>query len=204
MPNELLYPEPCHHAAACHDTHHAEATEEMQRPRKITQKEADGEEIKEYPEGPRDTVVRRAAFAVHILDRHFADRCAVPRCERRNETVQFAVERNLLQDVAAICLEGRSEVVNIDAADLRHHPVGDPRRYPAHPEIVDSILAPTTDDVIPGRDLLKEHRDVVGIVLQIAIHGDDVLAARMVESSRESRGLPKVPAEFHDRNAAVD
>src|SRR5215471_1688648 len=124
----------------------------MQWPRQITQKETDGKEIEKYPKGPRNSVVRRATLAVHILDWHFADRCTMPRCQRRDKSMQFAVERNLLQNIPAIGFEGRSEVVNIDAADLRHHPVRDSRRDPAHPEVVDSILAPATDDVISSSD----------------------------------------------------
>src|SRR5215472_17629819 len=123
MSDELLDAQPRHHATTRHDAHHPEAAKEMQRARQITQEETNGEEIEEYPEGPRNPVVRSPTFAVHILDRHFADGCAVPRCERRDKAVQLAIKRNLLQDVSAICLERSPKIMNIDAADFRHHPV---------------------------------------------------------------------------------
>ena len=41
-------------------------------------------------------------------------------------------------------------------------------------------------------------------MLQIAIHGDDVLAAGVVETGGESGGLAEVAAQFDDRHTAVD
>jgi hypothetical protein len=41
-------------------------------------------------------------------------------------------------------------------------------------------------------------------VLEIAIHGDDVLAARMVEPGGETGGLTEIPAELYDGDTAVD
>ena len=40
-------------------------------------------------------------------------------------------------------------------------------------------------------------------MLQIAIHGYNVLAPRMVESRREPCRLPEVPTQLHNRHATV-
>src|ERR1700693_5394413 len=111
--------------------------------------------------------------------------------------MQFAVERNLFENVAAVGLEGGTEVVDIDSADLGHHPVGDARGDAAHPEIVDAHFAPSADDVIASGNFFQKQWDIVGVVLQIAIHGDDVLAAGMIETGCQSGGLAKVPAQLH-------
>ena len=66
------------------------------------------------------------------------------------------------------------------------------------------ILAPSADDVVTRGNLFQEQRNVVGIVLQIAVHGDDVLAAGMVESGGEARGLAEVAAQLDDGHTAVD
>ena len=108
--------------------------------------------------------------------------------------MQFSVERHLLQYFAAIGLECRAEIVNIDAAELGHQPVGTPRREAAQPEVVYSILAPAADDVVSLGNLLQENRDVGWIMLQVAIHGDDVFATGMVKAGSKARGLPKVAA----------
>ena len=66
------------------------------------------------------------------------------------------------------------------------------------------ILAPSADDVVSRGDLFQEQRDVVGIVLQIAVHGDDVLAAGMIETGGKAGGLAEVAAQLDDGDAAVD
>ena len=125
MVKQLPLDQPSRDPEPAHDAEHAHGAEEMQRARKVTKQEADGDEIEEDSEGARDAVMGCAALAVHIADRYFDDRRAMPRGQRRDEAVQFAVERDLLQNLATIGLEGGAEVVDIDATELGHHPVGD-------------------------------------------------------------------------------
>src|ERR1700690_412497 len=106
----------------------------MQWARKIAQKKANGDEIEEDTESAGDAVMRNAALAVDVADRHFADRCAIPRSQRRDEAVQFAVERNLIENFAAISFEGGAEIVNLDAAQLGHQPVRNAGGNAPHPE----------------------------------------------------------------------
>ncbi len=42
-----------------------------------------------------------------------------------------------------------------------------------------------------------------GIVLQIAVHGDDVLARGMVKSGRQCRSLPKIATQFYHDHPAI-
>src|ERR1700690_1071458 len=189
---------------SAHDAKHPDRPEEVQRARQILQQEADRHQIKEHTEGSRDSVMRSAALAVHVLDGDFDDRRAVPRGQRRNEAVHLSVERNLGEDVATIGLESYSEVMDIDAAQLCHEPVGAARWDAAQPEIVDAILAPAADDVVALGNFFEKKRNVGGIVLQVAVHGDDVFAARMVESGGEAGGLSEVAAQLDYRHAAVD
>ncbi len=118
--------------------------------------------------------------------------------------MKFTVQRNLLKNVAAVRFERGAEVVDIDAADLGHHPVGNARGNAAHPEIVDAVLAPSADDVVTGSNLFQKDGNVVGIVLQIAIHGDDVFPARVIESGGKSCSLTEVAPQFDHRHATVD
>src|SRR4029450_4737424 len=89
-------------------------------------------------------------------------------------------------------------------AKFCHHPVGNAGWDATQPEIVDTLLAPAGYDVIALADLLEDHGDVGGVVLQVAIHSDDVLASCVVKSCGESGGLPEVAAQFHHRHTAVD
>src|ERR1700678_2517111 len=203
MAQKFFRSQPRNNSAAAKHAEHTQGAKEMQRARKIAQQEANGDEIEENAEGAGDAVMRHAALAVYVADRNFANGSAIPRRERRNKPVQLAVERNLFQNLAAVSFKRRAKVVNLHAAQLGHQPVGDAGRNAAHPEIIDTDFAPAADDVVTGGDLLQKNRDVRGIVLQIAIHGDDVFAARVIKSSGKPCGLSEVAAQFHHRNAAV-
>ena len=147
--------------------------------------------------------MRCTALAMDIADRNFAYRGAVPRCQCGNEAVQLAIQRNLIDDLAAIRFEGSSEIVDIHAAEFRHQPVGAARWKSAHYEIIDALFAPTAHDVVPFADLLQKYWNVVRIVLQIAIHGNDVLTGSVIESCSQSGGLTKVSTQLDDGDAAV-
>ena len=117
--------------------------------------------------------------------------------------MQLAVERHFLHHLAAIGLEGGTEIVEFHAAQLGHEPVGDAGRNPPHDKVIDALLAPAADDVVSLAQLLQEHGNVVRIVLQVAIHGDDVFTFGMIETSRQGGGLPEVAAQFYHYNAPV-
>ena len=66
------------------------------------------------------------------------------------------------------------------------------------------MLAPAADDVVALFEFGEEVGDLLGIVLEITIHGEDEVSLRVIEAGGESRGLTEVAAELDDENAAVD
>ena len=179
-------------------------TEEMQRARHIAQEESYREQIEEDPESSRNSIVRFSAGTNDILNRHFDDFCAVESSERGNEAVHFTVQANVLDDFAAIDFEGGAEIVDIDSGKLGHHPIGNARRQTAHDEIVDALLAPTADDVAAGGFKGFQHyRDVVRVVLQVTVHGDDDFAGSVVETGGEGGGLAVIALEADDGDARI-
>ena len=46
--------------------------------------------------------------------------------------------------------------------------------------------------------------NLAGVVLQVAVHGDDELALRVVEAGGQRRGLAEVAAQFDDQHPAID
>ena len=60
------------------------------------------------------------------------------------------------------------------------------------------------DHVVALFQLLEEVGNLAGIVLQIAVHGQDELARGMVEARGQGRGLAEVAAQLDDQHAAVD
>jgi len=82
--------------------------------------------------------------------------------------MHLAVQRNVVDDLAPVGLEGCPKVVNVDARELRHEPVGAARRNAPHHEVVDALPAPTADDVVAFFQFFQKQGNLAGIVLQIA------------------------------------
>src|SRR5437667_10178032 len=105
MAQELLDYQPSCDSTSRQNAQHADCAEEVQRAREVAEQETDGEQIEEDAEGTRNAIMRNSPCAIDVGDGDFTDRRAVPRCQCRNEAVQLSVERNLLQDFAAVGFE---------------------------------------------------------------------------------------------------
>src|SRR5438445_9597949 len=128
----------------------------MKRTSEILQQETDRDQVKKDAESAGNAVMRISALAVHIADGYFADRSTMPGSQGRNEAVEFAVKRDLFEDLAAVGFESGSEIVNVHPAEFRHQPIGTTGRNATQPEIVDALLAPPANDVIALGDFLKK------------------------------------------------
>ena len=205
VPNKTFFANSDGENSATRD--HAEQsgwTEKVERARHIAEEESYREQIEEDSQSARNSVVRFSAGTNDILDRHFDDFRAVQSSESGNEAVHFTVEANVLDDFAAIDFEGGAEVVDIDSRELGHHPIGNARRQAAHDEIVDALLAPAADDVAAGGFKgLQHYRDVVRVVLQVAVHGNNDFAGSVVKTGGEGGGLAVIALETDDGDARI-
>src|SRR5579885_3087103 len=109
-----------------------------------------------------------------------------------------------MEHLAAICFEGRSEIMTVPAAELRHEPIGAARWDFSQPEVIDTVFAPTADNVVTLAELSQEQRNVSLVVLEVPIHGDDILASAMREPSGQGRSLSEVATQLHDRDMRID
>ena len=64
-------------------------------------------------------------------------------------------------------------------------------------------VAPAADQVESFFDFLEKARDLFRVVLKIAVHGNDDLATREIESRLESRGLPEISPQANDVDAVI-
>ena len=117
--------------------------------------------------------------------------------------MHLAVERNVLDDLAAVGLEGGSEIVDLHAAECCHKPVCNEGRDAAKDKIIAALTAPSADNVVAFFELGQETGDLVGVVLQVSIHCQNEVTLRMVEAGGKGRGLSEVAAQFDDQHAAV-
>src|SRR6202034_3398439 len=180
-----------------------EQTEKLERPRRIIEQEFHADQIEQHADRARDAVIRFAALARNIRDRNLRDRCPGPARQRRNETVQLAVEIDLVQDFAAIGFERGAKVVQVHARKLGHQSIGDTAWELAAEQIVGALHAPAADDVVAFLHLFDEARNFRRIVLQIAVHRNDDLALRVIEAGFQRGGLAEITAEAHGENPGI-
>src|ERR1700760_4714385 len=105
---QLMDEQPERDATARQHTDRTKPAEEVQRPRHVLEQKTNREQEKEDAEGAPKAVMALAVLARGIRDRHLADRRAIPARERGDEAVHLAVERNVLDDLAAVSLERRA------------------------------------------------------------------------------------------------
>jgi len=135
-----------------------------------------------------------AESAGPVVHDHLGDAVAPLTGQRRQVPVHARPELQRLHDLGAKHLQRTAVVVDADAADPREQPVGDDRRHMAGQERILAVLAPAAHDIELARQ--RQHaRNVVRIVLEIAVGGDDQAAARLPESGGEGGGLAKVAHE---------
>ena len=89
----------------------SEGAEQMQRSGDVLQQESDRDQVGHDPPRAREPVVRRVLRPRDVRDRHFGDSRPTPARERRNESMEIAVETDALDDRRPIRLERRAEIV---------------------------------------------------------------------------------------------
>jgi hypothetical protein len=117
--------------------------------------------------------------------------------------MHLAVQFHALEHVALVRFQRTAVIVQVHAGDARDQAVGEATGQVALDRVVLAVLAPAGHDVEAFVDLCQQFGDVFRIVLQVAIHRHDDVAAGMVHARHHRRGLPVVAPEMHDGNAPV-
>ena len=126
-----------------------------------------------------------------MVHREFGDAEALGVGEDGGESVEFAVEANVLGDLDAVGLEAAVEVVELDTGDVADGGVEEFARHGLAHGILAALL-PSRDEVITLIDRLDEAGDLGGVVLEIAVHGDDEVVVDRGEPGGETSGLAEV------------
>ena len=151
---------------------------------------------------PRETVFGNAEAARMMLDLDLSEARTRELAQCGNEAMHFAVERDILDQLRAVCLERAAAVAHGDTHDLGHDAVGHLGNEYACLAVL-ALAAPADRDVVAFLDQGQQHGNVGGIVLQVAVHGHDDLAAGVLDAGGHGGGLPVIAAEADDANAAV-
>jgi hypothetical protein len=195
--------EPCRHAESGDHAEGTNCSKEVQRAGHVAEQEADRQQIEEHSEGAGDAVMTLSVLAGRIGDGDLADAGSIPGGERGDEAVHLAVERNVLDDFTAVRLEGRTEVVDIDATERRHEQVRGAGGDAAQEEVVSTLCAPAADNVVSLFQLCEEVGDFLRVVLEVTVHRQDEVSLSVIESGCKSGSLAEVAPEFYDEDTTV-
>src|SRR5216684_2835361 len=137
-----------------------------------------------------------------VLNFNLAHFIAARGRQNRDVPVELTVEAHLAKYLRAITFHPAVVIVKPNSHELTHQIV----KHAAGQDLVPGIVAnslPATNDIQALLQRDQKERDSLGIVLQIAIEGDDGIAANFAEAGRQSRGLAKVPAKANPTNPLV-
>ena len=112
--------------------------------------------------------------------------------QHRDETVHLAIQGQSFGQVAAQSPQGTAHVQKSYAGDLANQPVADPRRNLTQEEMVLTAGPQAQDGIVTLLQLVQQTSDVGRVVLEVAVHGDQHLAARPVNAGLQGRRLAEV------------
>ena len=165
----------------------------MHRPRQISVQEFDRNEIENDANGARDAVFRLARRARVMPNGNLDDARSLLLHQHGNEAMQFTVEGQAFGQVAAQRAQGAAHVLDLHAGDSwRMSSVAEKARQFADHEMVLPVGPQAVNGVEPLVELVEQHGNVGGIVLQIAVHGDDQFAGRPIDAGLERCRLAEV------------
>ena len=144
--------------------------------------------------GQAERRVARGAAARRVLDVDLGHGRAAGEDERLRELLPADRAEHRLDGGAAVGVERAAEVGDLDAGEAAQHPVDQAARQRPAPRVVPRGAA-AARDVVAGLDRLDEPRDVLRLVLEVAVHRHDDLAARAREAGVHRRVLAEVALE---------
>src|SRR6476660_7775282 len=140
--NEFVECEIRENRAADEAEREPEAAERMHRPVKKAQQERDPEEIDDHACRAVDPVLRRPECPRAVIDLHFKDAPADIGCKRGYETMLFAVEANIRNDLTPVCLQRATVVMQTHACHGRYQPVRGARWQRSRERVVLTVATP--------------------------------------------------------------
>src|SRR4051794_10329535 len=143
----------------------------------------------------RNAVLALAKSPGMVAHRHLRDPGAHTGGQRRNEPVLLRVQRDSVEQVAPVGLQGTAVVGYGYAGEPANEPVGYPGRHLPQQQLVLPLPPPTAYEIVPLIQLGNQGRNVPRIVLQVSIEGDHNPATGMVKAGHHGCRLSHIAAQ---------
>src|SRR5262245_57056609 len=137
-----------------------------------------------------------------VMDRDLADPKPLGMRKRRNEAVQLSVEIQRLGNLASIDFEAAVEVPHLEPGDRRGDRVEDPGLHSLEERVL-ALLFPAADEVVALVEPVQHARNIVRVVLQIRVEGEDDFATRDLEPCLQGCCLPKTTSQLDEHDMWV-
>src|SRR5260370_14631372 len=160
------------------------------------------EQIKESFHESAHAVFGMPETARAVLNFNLAHFVTTSGRQHGDEPVQLTVEPYLAKYLRPITFHPAVVIVKSNSHELTHQII----KHSTRPDLVPGIVAnslPATNDIQALLQRDQNERHSLRIVLQIAIEGDDGIAANFAEAGRQSRGTAKVPAKANPMNTLI-
>ena len=175
---------------------HTCASEEMERAIGIIPPKPDRDHIDESLHGALPIVLGHAMEARVVRDLHLADTESLELEECWDESVHLSEEIDILKTFTTIRFQAASGIMNLVMYENRSEHIRPAREKSLH-EIITTLETPSGYHVIPLIHLCEEKRDIVRIILKVAIDRDDDLSLRCLDTCIESGGLTEILPEHY-------
>jgi len=160
------------------------------------QQEFDREEIENNAEGPPDSIFGFTGDTGAVIHHDFRDISTHPGAEGWNESVHFSIEADILQDIAAVGLQGAAIVMELNARNVGNQTIREHGREAAIDKGILPVFAPAAHDSIVVRfHFFQQAGDINRIVLEIGIQGDNDILGCSVNAGCHRGRLAEIPAE---------
>jgi len=106
-------------------------------------------------------------------------------------------------DVPSVAFQGTAVVVQMDSTDPADQTIGQVRGEDSGKPGILAVLPPAVDHVVTLFELLHDARNILGIILEIRVQGNDDCPPGIIKSGGNGSGLPEIADKLQDTNPLI-
>src|SRR5947207_10266110 len=146
-------------------------------------------------------VFRNAAPARAVKHGHLGHARAAELAERGKESMRPDEERQVLQRLTPVCLEGASDVADRVSDHRPPNGIRDPGRHAAPP----GVGAPLANagNHVRGLERAQELRDARGVVLTVGVEREDDVPGRVTHTRRQRPALDRKSTRLNSSHTVI-
>lgn len=109
----------------------------------------------------------------------------------------------MLHDVPSVAFQGTAVVVQMDSTDPADQTIGQVRGKDSGQPGILAILSPAVDHVVTLFELLHDAGNILRIILEIRVQGNDDFPPSIFKAGGNGSGLPEIANKLQDTNPLI-